>query len=69
MSDIDNVYPVPKNPDNKVMKTTVTPSRYQQFVEACDRLNIPNPGVFTFMAIEEKLQRDCPDLHKNRKKS
>lgn len=58
---------MPPKKGNKAMKTTVTPSRYDQFVEACNRMNIPNPGVFTFMAIEEKLQRDCPDLYKAKK--
>ena len=67
MTKKSNIQDMPAKQGNKPMKTIVSPERYAQFQEACDRLNLPNLGALTFQALEEKLQRDCPDLYKAKK--
>jgi hypothetical protein len=44
----------------------VKKTRAADYKEAAERANLPNLSVFAFQALEEKLQRDCPDLYKRR---
>jgi len=58
---------MPIGKDSVQVKTTVRKARESDYKEAADRANLPNLSVFVFQALEEKLQRDCPDLYKRGK--
>lgn len=64
MSQDSNNSRMPTGKDSIQVKTTVTKRRKEDLEEASLRAHLPSLSVFIFQAIEEKLQRDCPDIHK-----
>jgi hypothetical protein len=66
MAESSTVHDMPVGKDSVQVKATVKKTRAADYKEAAERANLPNLSVFAFQALEEKLQRDCPDLYKRR---
>jgi len=48
------------------IKCTVSKRRKVQYEQAADRGNLMSLGAWLYQAAEEKLQRECPDLYKQK---
>jgi len=66
MSKESNIQSMPIGKDSIQVRCTVKKTRKVVLEEAAERAHLPNLASWIYQAIEEKLQRDCPDLAKRR---
>ncbi len=55
---------MPVGKDSTQISFTALKSRKLDYEEAARREHLRSTGSWIFQAVEEKLQRDCPDLYK-----
>jgi hypothetical protein len=64
MSANSTVRNMPRGKNTKQVSFSANVQREALYKEAADRLHLDNLSAFLKIAVEEKLQRDFPDLYK-----
>lgn len=64
MSGNGKVQNMPRGKGVKQVSFSAAPGRKAAYEEAADRLHLDHVSTFLKIAVEEKLQRDFPDLYK-----
>jgi hypothetical protein len=64
MGENSTVRNMPRGKNTKQVSFSANRKREALYKEAADRLHLDNLSAFLKIAVEEKLQRDFPDLYK-----